>query len=366
MEENARTKDAMRKLINFLLYCGLTKDEYRMVADDVREENRRTVAVFSLLGFFAFLIAAIAQSIMTLGANIERSIFASIFCLILSGVATWAGKKKIPIGKQLAYLLMVVILITGAYSGIDQPHDKTVLLLVFYSVTSILFTLRLLSFIVIVVGVEALYLGAIYQTQYGTILQVNATNSIIFCLVGIMSAVILMQRKHESFLLLQKNRILMERDALTNLYNRYSYKEEINRICKEKIPVDVISMDVNGLKAQNDLLGHAKGDELIIGASLCMTAVLGEYGKVFRTGGDEFVAILDKEHPPIEQLIDNIKMMGANRRGRYNESVSVSCGFASSNGDYESMLSETLQKADERMYEDKRLYYQTHNVDRRK
>ena len=52
-------------------------------------------------------------------------------------------------------------------------------------------------------------------------------------------------------------------------------------------------MDVNGLKKVNDQLGHDAGDELLKGASSCISRCFGSYGKAYRTGGDEFIAIVD-------------------------------------------------------------------------
>ena len=51
-------------------------------------------------------------------------------------------------------------------------------------------------------------------------------------------------------------------------------------------------MDVNGLKTVNDNLGHAAGDELLVGAAKCIQQCFGNSGKVFRIGGDEFIAMI--------------------------------------------------------------------------
>ena len=50
--------------------------------------------------------------------------------------------------------------------------------------------------------------------------------------------------------------------------------------------------DLNELKSVNDKHGHEAGDELITGAALCMRRAFGKSGKIFRTGGDEFAAII--------------------------------------------------------------------------
>ena len=49
-------------------------------------------------------------------------------------------------------------------------------------------------------------------------------------------------------------------------------------------------MDVNRLKIVNDSQGHAAGDELLQGAASCMKKCFDSCGKVYRTGGDEFIA----------------------------------------------------------------------------
>lgn len=59
--------------------------------------------------------------------------------------------------------------------------------------------------------------------------------------------------------------------------------------------ITVIMMDVNGLKTVNDSCGHMAGDELIIGAAKCIQTSMGEYGKVYRVGGDEFYARTGKK-----------------------------------------------------------------------
>ena len=80
-------------------------------------------------------------------------------------------------------------------------------------------------------------------------------------------------------------------DKMTGCFNRRSYEEDLSKMSANDQFI-YISMDVNGLKIINDSHGHAAGDELICGAAACMRSCFDKYGKVYRIGGDEFVAVL--------------------------------------------------------------------------
>ena len=89
-------------------------------------------------------------------------------------------------------------------------------------------------------------------------------------------------------------------DEMTGLFNRRSYEDDMMLYPDVPPEEDFIyaCVDVNGLKVVNDEIGHAAGDELIKGAADCLKKTLGVYGKVYRTGGDEFVSMFfaDVEH----------------------------------------------------------------------
>jgi len=54
----------------------------------------------------------------------------------------------------------------------------------------------------------------------------------------------------------------------------------------------ILYMDLDGFKQVNDTMGHTKGDECLIRVAGTMGKVLLDKGKLYRPGGDEFVAIL--------------------------------------------------------------------------
>ena len=104
-------------------------------------------------------------------------------------------------------------------------------------------------------------------------------------------------------------------DELTRLYNRRCYEEDIAKYREEPLEDDfvLISIDVNGLKTANDNLGHAAGDELIKGAADCLASTVGNRGKAYRTGGDEFLVIIRTDKP--DELCDKIRKKTAEWHG---------------------------------------------------
>ena len=87
------------------------------------------------------------------------------------------------------------------------------------------------------------------------------------------------------------------RDSLTGVKSKHAYLEtemayDERIACDEVDAFGVIVFDINGLKEINDTQGHDAGDRYIREgcALICHTFV---HSPVFRTGGDEFVVILE-------------------------------------------------------------------------
>jgi diguanylate cyclase (GGDEF)-like protein len=83
-------------------------------------------------------------------------------------------------------------------------------------------------------------------------------------------------------------------DELTGLPNRRALQEFLtDRLDPSKTdPVAVIFIDLDRLKAVNDMLGHAAGDALLIAVSSLLRSALSSFDFVARLGGDEFVVVL--------------------------------------------------------------------------
>lgn len=157
-------------------------------------------------------------------------------------------------------------------------------------------------------------------------------------------------------------------DELTKLFNRRAFEEEIEKIQSDGIPEDftIISFDLNGLKAANDTKGHAAGDELIIASAKTLNAVLEPYGYVYRTGGDEYIAIAICSKEDLEEIFSLIDNYSRLWKGEYNQGLSISKGAASITEFPESTIDQLEKEAEKRMYADKTRYYLESGIERRK
>jgi diguanylate cyclase (GGDEF)-like protein len=85
-------------------------------------------------------------------------------------------------------------------------------------------------------------------------------------------------------------------DELTGVLRRAAgiaaADREIARARRQKQPLAVAFVDVDGLKETNDRHGHAAGDQLLRRLAVCLREGLRGQDLVFRYGGDEFVCIL--------------------------------------------------------------------------
>lgn len=159
-----------------------------------------------------------------------------------------------------------------------------------------------------------------------------------------------------------------ENDPLTGLQNRFSYSNYIQMLKNhpENRQYAILLLDLNGLKTTNDTMGHAYGDELIKGAAWCIHKTFHKNGICFRTGGDEFVVILNKRLPEIQTMLRVFETMCSTWKGELISSPSVSYGLAEAFSEQELSIDQLIELADKRMYQMKQQYYQQNGKDRRK
>ncbi len=101
---------------------------------------------------------------------------------------------------------------------------------------------------------------------------------------------------------------LSRTDALTGLYNRRAYMEELERALERSRrngqPGAVFFVDLNNFKAVNDVRGHDVGDSVLKNVAQVLKTATRNYDFAARLGGDEFAL-----------WFENIDKAAARRRG---------------------------------------------------
>ena len=160
-----------------------------------------------------------------------------------------------------------------------------------------------------------------------------------------------------SHMLVEKLRKLSSIDLLTGIMNRNIMNNRIDRVIAGKdslqAPYAIIFTDLNGLKRVNDTSGHQAGDTMLKDAAKMLSEVFYD-AEVYRVGGDEFMVIACKMAPDtVKARVDElVKMANASDNVRFAVGISLSKD--------EPDILKAMRLADQRMYEDKKRYYQAH------
>lgn len=163
------------------------------------------------------------------------------------------------------------------------------------------------------------------------------------------------RRKAEEYL-----RYLGTHDALTGLYNRAYYQEELKRLSGGRYyPVSILIADMDGLKQVNDTLGHEAGDGLIRRAAEVLQAGFRQEDVVARIGGDEFAIVMPQtDAETAKEAIERLQVLSHMNNKFYGKPLlSLSLGSATSaeKEDLESVTS----RADDAMYRMKREHHRS-------
>jgi diguanylate cyclase (GGDEF)-like protein len=91
--------------------------------------------------------------------------------------------------------------------------------------------------------------------------------------------------------LLDRLRVLAERDFLTGLPNTRAFEAAIARRLEGGMPFALLLGDMDGLKTINDSHGHAEGNDALRRLALMLGSSLRPEDELARVGGDEFAVL---------------------------------------------------------------------------
>ena len=151
-------------------------------------------------------------------------------------------------------------------------------------------------------------------------------------------------------------RMLSLADDLTGLYNRrglFALGEHAMRSARRhKTGLNVLFLDMDGLKDINDRFGHSEGDQALRDIAALLRGTIRESDVVARAGGDEFVALVEDGPQAAKELARRIerRIAAANAKGDRRYKLDVSMGMVFWPPDEKATLQELIEHADQRMY----------------
>ena len=148
-------------------------------------------------------------------------------------------------------------------------------------------------------------------------------------------------------------------DAQTGFFNRSRWNQLMDEGTFGMEPIGIIMFDLNRLKHINDTMGHAVGDKVILSFSNILRNSIPHSNTICRWGGDEFtVMVTDASAEKIEAYLADIRKAAEtyNASGEKPE-IHYAAGYALSTQFPGVSRRELMQKADEQMYLDKKLWY---------
>jgi len=141
-------------------------------------------------------------------------------------------------------------------------------------------------------------------------------------------------------------------DSLTGLYNqRHFYtrlKEEITRARRQRRPLSLILLDLDGFKKYNDAHGHLAGDEMLRSVGqIINTCIRENVDSGYRYGGDEFAVVLIDADVSIAEEIGKRIQQSFNK----DRDITISLGYTVFTE--EMTVKDLVADADKKLYEAK-------------
>ena len=160
-----------------------------------------------------------------------------------------------------------------------------------------------------------------------------------------------------NYKLLKKLEFLSTLDMLTGVMNRNSMNNDVDAIAKGEgdinAPYAVIFVDMNGLKRVNDEKGHSEGDKVLKLAANILSVVF-PGSKIYRAGGDEFVVLATD----LDDVTLEMKIKQVTEQADATEDVRFAIGTCMAGAGDD--IRKAMRIADERMYDNKKEYYEIH------
>ena len=361
------------RLKSYLFYGSIRKAEYNQVHEPVAEANHKALTYWSVLvsvfWIYCLLMSLRAPDYARCRTAYLSALTTCVFSFLCSRFVVTRYPKTLILFK---FIFRLGLLAGGIGIAMCQPDVRSLTLFAVAIISPSIFVDSTLSSLLVHGSALMLYILAGKNIIAPDIYSWGLGNYILFSVFGFLIGNAINKERFERYVFAESKKELAEiqtryayYDRMTGLKNRRAYEEELLALEKDPPPeYCVVMADINGLKKANDSIGHHAGDELITGASECLSAAFEGVDTIFRIGGDEYCVIMSGPEEKARQCLERLEELIRLWKGRYNEHLFLSTGIASSR-DHDGIES-IIAEADKAMYECKRNFYGNTGWDRRK
>ncbi len=144
------------------------------------------------------------------------------------------------------------------------------------------------------------------------------------CILAVMAR--LTMTFHENLAMLAATRVEAVTDALTGIGNRRALWDDLESglgSAHDGAPLVLALYDLDGFKYYNDSFGHEAGDALLTRLGNSVSQSVGDRGRAYRVGGDEFCVLIS----PGAEVAQTIVEAAADALGERGEGFEIGCSF---------------------------------------
>lgn|GEM_PF-721643 len=294
-----------------------------------------SVSVFPLINYMRKQVRL--KRFPILEAASVLTILAGAACLVLQFFGVMEYRESLLVSHAGVFTGIVAVVVAGIRAWILERNNARVRMAVMFLILCVI--------------------GAIIDLSIFYIRGSSA--SIVFMVVAFLCYILYVGISNNKELVQRANR-----DLFTGLFNKTCCNELLENSAPVKGQAALIMIDLNDLKYTNDTMGHEAGDEMIVSfvgilkAEALQGAFLGRYG------GDEFIAYIEgADKKKVSEMISRVEIGTATHNAaNRGPDISYSIGVAFSDEfDQQPTVHQLFQKADERMYVEKKKYHELHD-----
>lgn len=347
----------LKDLWDEFLRAGLSKDIYQSVQPLILQENTR---IMQRLGGIGIAFGSVMSLLSLLQVVSPHVLPAYLTLLIVSLVSlmtrmAFENQGKVP-GLIYSYLQMGAVLAYGVMnSAFFAPNPSTMGVTIIVLMTLVPFLLIDVPWreCLLILGTALAYLYGVRTCKDPAISGIETTNTISFCLVACLSAVVFTSRTIRSMadrLYIEKER---DTDSLTGLSSRHAGEVLIRGQLLHGVQGVFIMMDIDDFKSANDQYGHPYGDHVLQAVGSAISASIRRKDIATRYGGDEFCILL-VDCPMDDALLVVHRIQRFLSENMKDAPMQITCSFGLAQALPAEDMNDLIMRADQALYAAKR------------